>query len=212
MQMKKMFISACIFIALTTGCLSIPLKKPEIKTRKTQQKQPSSSIFFSGEFDKQQAIWMMWPSDVYESGNHPVSPVIINTAKSLAPYIKVNLMLQNKEQIPQVNNLLKNSGYSGSNIYYYIINHMSIWARDVGPIFIKNSSNTLTVVNFGFNNYSRGGNYEYINTEGQVDKITAGLLGLPVINSTLISEGGAIESNGRGTLMVTELPDTSKLN
>ncbi|MHB1420916.1 MAG: agmatine deiminase family protein, partial [Bacillota bacterium] len=81
--------------------------------------------------------------------------------------------------------------------------HMSIWARDVGPIFVRDSQNRLGVVNFGFNNYSRDGDPTYIQTEGQVDRLTAQLLGLAVINSNLISEGGAIELNGRGTMMVT---------
>ena len=159
---------------------------------------------FPGEFDKQQAIWLMWPSDVYETGDRKVSPVTINLIKALVPYIKVNLMVQSQNQITQIENLLKTKGYTGNNLKYYIINHFSIWARDVGPIFVKGDSNQLKIVNFSFNNYSRDGSLQYINTESQVDKLTAQALNLPVINTSLVSEGGAIESNGRGTLMVTE--------
>lgn len=100
--------------------------------------------------------------------------------------------------------MLKKNGYTGANVRYYVVNHFSIWARDVGPIFVKDSQNRLNVVNFGFNNYGRGGDPYYINVEGQVDNLTAQQLKLPVISSNLISEGGAIESNGRGTLMITE--------
>ena len=69
---------------------------------------------------------------------------------------------------------------------------------------LKDSHNRLSIVDFGFNNYSRDGNEDYIKQEGQVDKRIAEALGLPVINTKLISEGGAIESNGQGTLMTTE--------
>ena len=163
-----------------------------------------TSYVFPGEFEKQQAIWMQWPSGVYNDGSRPVNPVMISIIKALAPYIRVNLISQSTEESIEIKNLLKKSGYSGTNVHYYIINHLSIWSRDVGPIFVKDSRNRLNVVNFGFNNYSRDGNQNYINVEGQVDKLTAQLLGLPVISTNLISEGGAIESNGRGTMMVTE--------
>ena len=74
----------------------------------------------------------------------------------------------------------------------------------MGPIFVKDRQNRLKVVDFGFNNYSRDGDPHYIDVEGQVDRLTAQKLGLPVINTKLVSEGGAIETNGRGTMMVTE--------
>lgn len=163
-----------------------------------------TSYVFPGEFEKQQAIWLQWPSDVYNSGSRPVNPVMVSIVKALAPYITVNLMVQGADEIGQVKNLLNTSGYTGDNVKYYIINHMSVWARDVGPIFVRDSQNRLSVVDFGFNNYSRGGNQDYINTESQVDRLTAEQLGLPVINSDLISEGGAIDSNGRGTMLTTE--------
>jgi agmatine deiminase len=159
---------------------------------------------YPGEFEKQQAIWMQWPPSVYNSGNRPVTPAIINIIKAFDPYIRINLMSVSIAEITQIKSLLKSSGYTGANLHYYVINHLSIWTRDVGPIFVKDSRNFMNVVNFGFNNYSRGGSQYYINTESQVDKLAAQTFKLPVVNTTLVSEGGAIESNGLGTLMVTE--------
>jgi agmatine deiminase len=162
-----------------------------------------STYRFPGEFEKQQAIWLQWPSEVYNVNDRPVNPVIINIIKALTPLIKVNLMAKNTAEIIQIKDLFRKNGFSGSRVHFYIVNHRSIWARDVGPIFVKDRQNRLHIVNFGFNNYSRGGDPYYIYTESQIDKVVAGLLKLPVINSKLISEGGAIESNGKGTLMIT---------
>ncbi|MGE5405769.1 MAG: agmatine deiminase family protein [Candidatus Saccharibacteria bacterium] len=164
----------------------------------------SASWRFPGEFEKQQAIWLMWPSEVYQQGDRNVVPDMTNIIRSLAKYIKVNVMVDGESQMEDIKTLLKNAGYTGTNIKYYVISHQSIWARDVGPIFVKGTDNRLRVVNFGFNNYSRDGDPEYIRNEGQVDRRSAELLGLPVIDSRLMSEGGAIESNGKGTLMMTE--------
>ena len=158
---------------------------------------------FPGEFEKQQAIWLQWPSEIYNLNQHPVNPVMVKIIKALARYIRVDLMVQSNAQLAEVRNLLKDSGFTGSNVHFYIINHQSIWTRDVGPIFVKDRQNRLNVVNFGFNNYSRGGNLQYIYSEAQVDRLVGELFGLPVIKASLISEGGAIESNGRGTLMTT---------
>lgn len=161
---------------------------------------------FPGEFEKQQAIWLQWPamSGTYNTGSYPVNPVMVNVAKALASSERVNIMSVSTDEILQIKDMLSKSGYTGTNIHYYLINHMSIWTRDVGPIFVKDSQNRLNVVDFGFNNYSRDGNQYYIDTENQVDRLVAQQLGLPIINTNLISEGGAIESNGRGTLMLTE--------
>lgn len=159
---------------------------------------------FPGEFEKQQAIWMQWPSETYNQPSRPVSPVMVKIIKAFAPYIRVNVASRSTDEIVQIKNLLAANGYTGTNVYYYVINYLSIWARDVGPIFVKDSNNKLNVVNFGFNNYSRDGNQTYINTENQVHKLIANLYGFPLISTNLISEGGAIESNGRGTLMTVE--------
>lgn len=159
---------------------------------------------FPGEFEKQQAVWLQWPSAVYNEGSRPVNPVMINIIKALDPYVPVNLISRSGEETEQIKKLLGENGYTGNNVHYFTIDHFSIWTRDVGPIFVRDGKNGLKVVNFGFNNYGRGGDSHYIDVEGRVDRLAAQLLGLPVIDSNLVSEGGAIESNGRGTLMLTE--------
>lgn len=159
---------------------------------------------FPAEFENQQAIWMQWPSEIYNQGTHPVNPVIINIMKAFDPYIRVNVMARSNDEITEIGKMLQNSGYAGTNVHFYLINHLSIWTRDVGPIFVKDSQNKLNVVDFGFNNYSRDGSQDYIDVESQVDKLVAQLCEFPVVGTKLISEGGAIESNGQGTLITTE--------
>lgn len=159
---------------------------------------------FPGEFEKQQAIWLQWPAAAYNAGSRPVYPVIIKIIKALDPHIRVNLIAQSQEEISKIKGLLSAGGYSGSNLHYYIINHRSIWTRDVGPIFLRDGRGGLKVADFRFNNYGRGGSQDYINVEGQVDRHAGEQLGLPAVSSSLVSEGGAIESNGSGTMMLTE--------
>lgn len=202
--MKKYYFLIIPVLAVIIGSIAVtaPFKKPEYKLKNYNANKPIS-FSMPGEFDKQQAIWMQWPSEVYNEGSRPVNIAIINIIKAFAPYIKVNLMTRSTAESEEIRNLLMANGYSGGNVKFLVVDHFSIWARDVGPIFIKDNRNRLHVVNFDFNNYSRDGN-QHINIESQIDKKAAKIVGLPVIDSKIISEGGAIESNGRGTLMLTE--------
>lgn len=180
-------------------------KKPYTKLEYYGGSSPVTNTYrLPGEFEKQQAIWMQWPSEAYNTSERPVIPTMIQIIKSFAPYIRVNIASRNTDEIVQIKNLLKASNYTGTNVHCYVVDHLSIWARDVGPVFVKDSRNNLKVVDFGFNNYSRDGSSYYINVENQVDKLIAKQYNLPLISTKLISEGGAIESNGKGTLMMTE--------
>jgi agmatine deiminase len=200
-------ISTCVFIALAAAACGLRQNSENNrqygKVEYTAESAPAS-YRFPGEFEKQQAIWMQWPKESYDAGNRPVSPTMINIIKAFARYIKVNVISRSMDDAEKIKGLLRESGYNGTNVHFYNIPHYTIWARDVGPIFIKDSQNRLNVINFGFNNYSRDGSRDFIDIESEVDKLAGKVLGLPVINSSLISEGGGIESNGSGTLMSTE--------
>ncbi len=190
----------CVLIVLSVRTYNKGVYKKPINNDGSAQ----VSYVFPAEFEKQQAIWLQWPVGMYSTASDPVFPVFIDIIKALDPYVRVNLISQSKEEIAQIEDLLKVNGYSGKNISYFIIDHRSIWVRDVGPVFVKDNRHRLSVVNFGFNNYGRGASEDYLNVESQIDKQAAQQLNLPIISTNLTSEGGGIESNGRGTIMLTE--------
>ncbi len=203
--MKKIYSIILVTFVCVLVIMAVRGFKPQSsrKAENIQAKPPAAAYTFPAEFDQQQAIWLQWPPEIYNT-DRPVYPVTLAIMKALEPYIQVNLMVRSQEEMNQVKDLLKSNGSTGNNVHYYVVNHMSIWTRDVGPIFVKDPQNKLQVVDFDFNNYSRGGDPTYLATESQVDRLAAEQLNLPVIKANLISEGGAIESNGRGTMLVTE--------
>jgi agmatine deiminase len=164
-----------------------------------------SCFMLPGEFEKQQAIWMQWPAERYTTASHcPVEPVFIDLIKALDPYVRINLISQSEEEIAKIADLLKADSCSVTHIHYYIIDHMSMWARDVGPTFVKDDKNKLHIVDFSFNNYSREASQDFIEIENKIHRQISELFRLPLVSTSLISEGGGLESNGRGTVMVTE--------
>lgn len=89
------------------------------------------------------------------------------------------------------------------------------WARDHGPAFVvrkgRGGKKEMAVVDWGFNAW--GGKYPPYNDDDAVPTRIAEELGLPVFYprarrdgelTGVVMEGGAIEVNGRGTLLTTE--------
>lgn len=77
------------------------------------------------------------------------------------------------------------------------------WLRDNGPTFVHAADGSLAAVDWIFNAW--GGN---IATGFQHDQglaaFIAGLVGVPVIPSLLVNEGGGIHVDGEGTVLLTE--------
>ena len=77
-------------------------------------------------------------------------------------------------------------------------------ARDMGPVFVGTSDGHKAIADFNFDawgyaRYTRSGH----KTEELYDVRVAELMQLPVVSSSMISEGGNREVNGKGTLIVT---------
>lgn len=77
------------------------------------------------------------------------------------------------------------------------------WLRDSGPTFVHAEDGSLAAVDWIFNAW--GGNIKtgYQNDRGLAAFI-AGLVGVPVIPSLLVNEGGGIHVDGEGTILLTE--------
>jgi agmatine deiminase len=75
------------------------------------------------------------------------------------------------------------------------------WLRDSGPVFRTNGSGGLDAVGLNFNGW---GNQQTHANDALVAERVAAYLGLDFTAAGLVSEGGAIETDGAGTLMATK--------
>ena len=81
------------------------------------------------------------------------------------------------------------------------------WARDVGPTFLKNASGQVRCVNWEFNAWggTEDGLYASWEKDNAFAKAFAAREGYFCYDAApVVLEGGAIHSDGEGTLMVTE--------
>ena len=76
-----------------------------------------------------------------------------------------------------------------------------LWMRDTGPIFVKDEANQKSAIDFNFNGW---GNKQVHYQDALVAAKVANSAGVPLINTSLVLEGGCIEVDGLGTAIITE--------
>ena len=160
-----------------------------------------SKYIIPAEFDKQEYIWLSW----YETGflgGEPFYTTIINAIKEIHPFVKVKIFYgpqleYDAEQMQRriYSELLKNNiDTSRIQLFYNELPFGAI--QDPGPVFLKNSKNQLAIADFRYSHPDK--------RSEEIDKNVALKMNLPVISSSLISEGGAWQTNGKGTLLLVE--------
>lgn len=156
------------------------------------------------EFEAIDSIWMAYP--VYENmQGRPSQTVQAEMIRALAPHVPIDLLVQDEIERQQVERWLAQMQFPSDRVRLHIVPHTDIWMRDMGPIFLKNSEGKMKIADFGFNTWSYSDAVSEIATiDESVDRLVARELEFPIVRSSLISEGGNREFNGKGTIMVTE--------
>ncbi|HRK53539.1 MAG TPA: agmatine deiminase family protein [Cyclobacteriaceae bacterium] len=180
----------CILFAVTTGLL---LSSCNLSVR---------DIFvIPSEFEEQEYIWLSWNETGF-LGGEPYYTTVLEVIKEIHPFVKVKIfygpqLSYNKEQLKsRIYNVLVGSKIDTSRIelFYNEIKYGAI--QDPGPFFLRNKKGELAVADFGFQHPDKRAE--------AIDRNVAKQMGLPIISSTLISEGGAWQTNGEGTMLLVE--------
>ncbi len=76
------------------------------------------------------------------------------------------------------------------------------WARDSGPLHVIGADGTRTIVGVAFNAW--GGKFHPFADDAALARRWAQRTGTPVVDEPMVLEGGAITTDGRGTLVTTQ--------
>ena len=171
---------------------------------KLLQTRPAADGFLMpGEFEKHRATVMAWPlrPGSWREGAKPAQKVFSQIARIIATREKVYL-LANAEVYQQVKSDFAGDG----NIRVLEIETNDAWARDIGPTFVRRGG-VIRGISWCFNAW--GGEYDGLYSDYILDDMAAERIceetGLECYDAyPFVLEGGAIHSDGRGTLMVTE--------
>ena len=175
-----------------------------------------------GEFEKHKGTIMIWP---VRPGSWPfkgieAQKVFTTIAKEIAKHETVYMLADKEhsldaaqalaaniidpENIQEVNP--KNTSDS-SNIHVLVIPTNDSWARDVGPTFVVNKRGSVRGIDWKFNAW--GGDFDGLYPDYDDDNAAAFNickdLSYDIYDAQdFVLEGGAIHSDGDGTVIVTE--------
>lgn len=76
-----------------------------------------------------------------------------------------------------------------------------LWIRDTGPSFVLDNKGNKAAVKLNFNGW---GKKQVHNLDKNVADLVARQANVPVINTSLVLEGGCLEVDGQGTAIITE--------
>jgi len=156
------------------------------------------------EYEAVDAVWLIWPPTEHKHGES-VQKVTLAVIEALIDDLNVIVTCGDKALCDEARKVLNSRFKESQNLTIQEIPSVEIWTRDMGPTFVETSDGRHAIADFNFNAW---GYTDTLDTDTQTEELydtrVANLLQLPVISSSMISEGGNREVNGLGTLMVTE--------
>ncbi len=162
---------------------------------------------FPAEWENQQGILLCFPHNGNDwPGKYgAIQWAFVEFIKKVTSFEEVVLIVADENLKAKVIGMLEIAEVKLKTVSFIIHKTNRSWMRDSGPIIVKNGSKR-EALNFNFNGWAKYKNF-------QLDKFipskVAEALQLPLTQVSyngkpVIVEGGAIETNGRGTLITSE--------
>lgn len=161
------------------------------------------------EWERHEATWIAWPHHEPDwPGKLPAIPwVYAEIVRALHRHERVEILCHDESVRRDAERALDAHAVDRSGYRLHVVPGDRVWLRDSAPTFVWNG-NEVELVNWRFNGWSKYDNYERDEKIGEaVERIT----GLPRTmakraddGSWMVLEGGGIETDGAGSLMVTE--------
>lgn len=162
---------------------------------------------FPAEWEKQQGILLCFPHNGNDwPGKYgAIQWAFVEFIKKVATYEQVFLVVDSAKHREKVMEMLEMATVDLKKVVFIIQKTNRSWMRDSGPIIIKNGKNR-EALNFNFNGWAKYSNYKL---DRKVPKAISEILEVPLIQvvykgKPVVLEGGALEVNGKGTLITSE--------
>lgn len=162
---------------------------------------------FPAEWEQQQGLLLCFPHNGNDwPGKYgAIQWAFVEFIKKVAQVETVFLMVADEKLQAKVHEMLQMAHINLNNVSYIIHKTNRSWMRDSGPIIVKNGKNR-EAINFNFNGWAKYKNYQL---DKHVPLKVANHLNINLIQATykgkpVILEGGAVDVNGKGSLITSE--------
>jgi agmatine deiminase len=159
------------------------------------------------EWEKHKSTIICWPhqKEDWPGKFSPIPWVYVEIIKNVSEGELVRIIVQNEKEIDKIKKYLDRAHVDLLNIEFIVTQTDRGWMRDSSPAFVKQKDETVAI-KFKFNGWAKYSNWEKDkNIPTIISKVTETDLVEAVYNgSSVVLEGGSIDSNGNGTLLTTE--------
>ena len=151
-----------------------------------------------------EGTWLQWPHK-YEYGvkyRNRLIPTWIAMTREIVSGEKVHIIAYDEVAKAEIITALTDAGIPLDQIDFYIFKTNDVWVRDNGPIYVWSNDRQLTIEGWGFNGWGDKEPYEY---SAMIPAEVAAAEKMPFVqlSEKMILEGGAVELDGKGSLMAT---------
>jgi agmatine deiminase len=161
------------------------------------------------EWEHHAATWLAWPHHEpdWPGKFEPIPWVYAEIVRVLHRHERVEILCQNKSARDEAKRQLRSHGVT-KNVRLHIVPTDRVWVRDSSPTWVDNGGRA-ELVNWRFNAWAKYDNYRKDAQVGEaVRKVTKVRRVEPIrprsATERVVLEGGAIETNGAGTMLTTE--------
>ena len=161
------------------------------------------------EWHPHDATWIAWPHHEpdWPGKLGPIPWVYAEIARVIADHERVEIACHDEDVRAAASAHLIAHGVE-RNVQLHVIPNDRVWLRDSAPTFVHGENGAVVLMNWGFNAWAKYPNFARDARIGEaIERITK----LPRIEPSrpdfpgrLILEGGGIETDGEGTMLVTE--------
>jgi agmatine deiminase len=169
---------------------------------------PSSlGYHIPAEWEPHEATWIGWPHNRSDwPGKFQTIPWVYGEiCRKIAPGEIVRIIVNSATHETSSKRILRKVGVDLQRIQFFRFPTDRGWTRDFGPMFVK-SKQGLAVNEFGFTGWAKYPNHRKDRTIHAKAARTLKIRSFKPLfhNKPFVLEGGAIDVNGRGTLLTTE--------
>lgn len=168
------------------------------------------AVRWPAEWEPHDATWIAWPHHEpdWPGKFGPIPWVYAEIVRALARHERVEILCQSAAVRRQARRALKAHGVPARRVRLHTCQTDRVWLRDSAPTGVHDATGAVTWVNWAFNGWAKYRNHA---RDAKVGAYVARATHLPRrtplrhdTGGRIVLEGGGIETDGRGTLLVTE--------
>lgn len=167
-------------------------------------------VRWPAEWERHDATWIAWPHHEpdWPGKFGPIPWVYAEIARALAEHERVNILVHDEKTEEEAWHCLRMHEVKQGRIHLMQCPTDRVWLRDSAPTFVHDADGHVRAMNWDFNAWAK---YENFARDQRIGAFITDHTGIPLDQpqrhdgkGRVVLEGGGIETDGRGTMLVTE--------